>query len=99
MHDKEVFPDPSRFNPNRFLAGDGKTIDKLKAEHMLPFGMGKRQCAGESLARMELFLILISLMQRYEFSVPQGGIPPDLTHDYGLILTPKSYKCTIVLRN
>jgi cytochrome P450 len=99
MHNPEIFPRPTHFDPNRFLAEDGKTIDKSRAEHLVPFGIGKRQCAGESLAKMELFLILVSLLQRYVFTVPGGAATPDLTTDYGVTLAPKAYKCTVALRN
>ncbi|MFH4982220.1 hypothetical protein AB6A40_008929, partial [Gnathostoma spinigerum] len=63
--DDTLFPDPETFNPNRFLNTDGS----LKVlEHFNPFGIGKRSCLGESLARMELFLILTSLVQNFKFS-------------------------------
>lgn len=48
---------------------------------------------------MELFLILVSLMQRYTFSVPKGGDMPDLTPVYGGTVSPQHYKCKITLRH
>lgn len=48
---------------------------------------------------MELFLILVSLMQRYTFSVPDGGSLPDLKPIYGATQSPQRYKCKIILRH
>ena len=51
------FPDPSRFDPERYLS---KTEDGgLRFEpspHVMPFGYGRRRCAGETLARFVPFL-------------------------------------------
>ena len=49
LTDPSVFPDPKRFWPNRFLSPDGGSI--VKYEQMVPFGLGKRICMGEGLAR------------------------------------------------
>ena len=42
------------FNPERFLDQDGKVVVD---EVFIPYGVGKRRCPGESLARIELFQI------------------------------------------
>ncbi|XP_035663872.1 cytochrome P450 2U1-like, partial [Branchiostoma floridae] len=52
--DPAYWPDPDRFDPERFLDAEGKVINK--PESFLPFGGGGRVCLGEQLARMELFL-------------------------------------------
>ncbi|KIJ60559.1 hypothetical protein HYDPIDRAFT_170175 [Hydnomerulius pinastri MD-312] len=44
--DPEVFPDPEKFNPKRWMAPDG-TINDLKA---YSFGFGRRTCVGSNLA-------------------------------------------------
>ena len=49
LTDPEVFPDPREFRPERFLSSDGAGV--LKYEQMVPFGLGKRICMGEGLAR------------------------------------------------
>uniref|UniRef100_A0A1I8JR99 Cytochrome P450 n=1 Tax=Macrostomum lignano TaxID=282301 RepID=A0A1I8JR99_9PLAT len=48
-HDPLHFPEPDRFQPDRFLR-DGRF---QPFRHLLPFSLGKRACPGEALARME----------------------------------------------
>ncbi|KAH7673141.1 CBN-CYP-14A1 protein, partial [Aphelenchoides avenae] len=88
-----VFEEPEKFNPERFLESDGRTLKKDLLEKLIPFGMGKRQCAGEGLARMENFLILTTLLQRYTF---EATGPVDLTPNYTLVTQPRTdHKCRL----
>ncbi|VDM54044.1 unnamed protein product [Angiostrongylus costaricensis] len=41
----------------------------VKVEELIPFTFGKRQCLGEGLARMELFLFTANLFNRYFLAV------------------------------
>nr|XP_053656183.1 cytochrome P450 2L1-like [Cherax quadricarinatus] len=64
--DPSYWPNPHKFNPSRFLDNNGKFVPKK--EGFLPFGIGRRQCLGESLARMELFIFSAALLQNFTFS-------------------------------
>uniref|UniRef100_A0A914ULT8 Uncharacterized protein n=1 Tax=Plectus sambesii TaxID=2011161 RepID=A0A914ULT8_9BILA len=83
LDDPKVFTQPTCFNPDRFLDDDGKSFRRAQVASLVPFGIGKRQCVGESIARMCLFLVVTSLLQRYSLLVPDNGEPPDLTPTYG----------------
>eukprot|EP00058_Branchiostoma_floridae_P018240 XP_002603729.1 hypothetical protein BRAFLDRAFT_233426 [Branchiostoma floridae] len=67
--DPQLFPEPDKFNPDRFLDQDGNFV---KHEALIPFSVGPRVCLGEQLARMEIFLLFVSLLQRFTFKPPEG---------------------------
>ncbi|TKR59748.1 hypothetical protein L596_029376 [Steinernema carpocapsae] len=54
LRDQGLFSNPFEFDPDRYL--DPK-IGKQLEKKVIPFGLGKRACLGESLARAEIFLI------------------------------------------
>ncbi|KAJ2917541.1 hypothetical protein MD484_g2847, partial [Candolleomyces efflorescens] len=51
--DPEYFPEPERFNPQRWITSDGKLRDDLKS---YPFGFGRRVCPGQHMATASVFI-------------------------------------------
>lgn len=60
--------------------------------------LGKRVCMGEQLAKMELFLMFVSLMQSFTFALPKGAKKPMMTGRYGLTLAPFPFNIVISKR-
>ncbi|XP_066290017.1 cytochrome P450 2U1-like [Branchiostoma lanceolatum] len=94
--DPAYWPDPDRFDPERFLDAEGNVIKK--PESFLPFGGGRRVCAGEQLARMELFLFFSTLLQSFTFKTPEGAPPPNTDGVLGVTLTPHPFKLCAIPR-
>ena len=72
--DPDQFPDPLKFNPERFLNSNGEVVKK---DYLIPFGIGKRICMGESLAKNELFIFFVRLLQRLDIKVTDPKPDPE----------------------
>uniref|UniRef100_A0A1Q3FHH1 Putative cytochrome p450 n=1 Tax=Culex tarsalis TaxID=7177 RepID=A0A1Q3FHH1_CULTA len=96
-HQQEIFRDPDSFNPERFLNSDGQLA--LDLDKSVPFGAGKRVCAGEQFARNGLFLAITSLVQNFTFQLPPGQGGPDLSQRAtGVIRTTPDFRLKFVSR-
>uniref|UniRef100_A0A915EKT0 Cytochrome P450 n=1 Tax=Ditylenchus dipsaci TaxID=166011 RepID=A0A915EKT0_9BILA len=94
LYDEKIFPKPHEFIPERFIE-DGQL---KKCEELIPFSLGKRQCLGESMARMELFLFTANLFYLYKMSAVNPLKPPSLEKVTGLTVSPIKYNCIIEKR-
>ncbi len=71
--DPRRFPEPERFDPQRFLA---PRIDEIPSGAYFPFGAGPRICIGQSFAMTEMALIAASMLQSLEVSTIPGADDP-----------------------
>ena len=62
-----------------------------------PHVAGRRACLGESLAKMELFMFFVTLLQRYNVRLPEGSTATD-SSVVGIINAPKPYELVFTLR-
>ncbi|KAK0472150.1 cytochrome P450 [Armillaria novae-zelandiae] len=69
FHDPDIFPDPERFDPQRWLTPDGTIRNDIKNYN---FGFGRRVCPGMHVANRSLFVNTALLM--WAFNVLQDGI-------------------------
>ena len=89
-HDKRVWGNPEEFQPERFLSADGKTFKKHDA--LMPFGLGKRQCLGETLARDTIFLYFANIFHRYSICLADESKDASLEPGIGGLLSPQDFK-------
>ena len=96
--DPKYFIEPDKFMPERFLDSDGG-LNRLKAH--VPFGMGKRDCIGQSLGSAEVFILFTNLIKTFSFQRES----PDLDNETllkpkcGMTRGPTPYKMMIQKRS
>ncbi|PIC24482.1 hypothetical protein B9Z55_017809 [Caenorhabditis nigoni] len=88
--DEILFKNHTKFDPERFL--ENSCLEKK----LIPFGIGKRSCLGESLARAELYLVLGNMILDYDLE-PIGEIPQiKTTSPFGIMKRPPVYSLRFV---
>jgi cytochrome P450 len=84
--DPQVWPDPERFDPDRFAPGQAKT----RPPHAYkPFGTGQRACIGRQFALHEAVLALGLLLHRYHLT-PTGSYRLQIAES--LTLKPQGFE-------
>jgi cytochrome P450 len=61
-HNKREFPEPDRFNPERFLTEKTETKPFPNSKGYMTFGWGRRVCAGQGLAEQGTFISIARLL-------------------------------------
>lgn len=84
--DPDIYPDPDRFDPDRFLP---ENVSKRHSMAFLAFGEGPRNCIGVRFAIMEVKLALAKLL--FNFTVEKGENLPDQIPfaTAGIVLKPR----------
>lgn len=91
---EKYYPDPYGFNPERFLKNGKVSIP----DHYFPFGLGRRRCMGEVLAKCNIFLFTSSLLQKFSFEPIPGEPLPSVDHIDGLTPATAPFSALIVPR-
>ncbi|XP_043231523.1 methyl farnesoate epoxidase-like [Amphibalanus amphitrite] len=92
--DPTYWGDPYTFRPERFINADGTF---RRDERVIPFGVGKRFCLGETLARMEAFMLFTCLLQRFRFS-PVPGRMPTMNFKPGVARQPEDFVVNVEIQ-
>lgn len=87
MHrDPEFWYDPDKFRPERFLDNEGIKLSYFgETLHYLPFGSGRRICAGLPLGERMLMYVLATFLHLFEWELPKG-LEMDSKEKFGIVL-------------
>ncbi|KAI6695294.1 hypothetical protein NL676_023004 [Syzygium grande] len=83
QRDERVWSNPEEFEPERFLTTHANVDVRGQNFELIPFGAGRRSCAGTSLALHTVHLTLASLLQSFEINTVSDE-PVDMTEGPGL---------------
>ncbi|KAK7333890.1 hypothetical protein VNO80_30671 [Phaseolus coccineus] len=73
VRDPNVWSNPLEFNPERFLRGKSAKVDPSGVDfELIPFGAGRRICAGYRMAIVVIQYILGSLVHSFDWKLPNG---------------------------
>ncbi|XP_053682992.1 probable cytochrome P450 9f2 [Sabethes cyaneus] len=86
-HDPQYFPNPERFDPERFSDANKANIN---LDVYLPFGIGPRNCIGSRFALMELKAIVYHMLLKFPFQRSENTqIPLKLKKGFVALSTEK----------
>lgn len=95
--DPVITPDPDKFDPMRSYRkrhnGNGQNLHKFMVGQSDPdnmsFGYGGQVCPGRYLAVGEIKLVLMRLLQEFDFASPKGNVRPrSIYADENVLLNP-----------
>ena len=89
LHDDEAYPNPSIFNPDRFITPDGQLNKDVRDPAVAAFGFGRRVCPGKNLAKDSLWISIVSILASFtiEKAKDEDGnwITPAEDYEQGLV--------------
>ena len=94
--DPKCWDNPREFNPHRHLDANGNV--NIKQDNFVAFSAGRRMCAGDTLAKTELFLFLAIILHQYSLVKAEGEPLPDMEGVRAINHYPKPFKICAIKR-
>jgi len=69
--DPEIYPEPTKFDPDRYL--EGREEDRKQTYAYLGWGAGRHACVGVKMAKLQMKLVLALMLLGYEYELVDGS--------------------------
>ncbi|RPD58754.1 cytochrome P450 [Lentinus tigrinus ALCF2SS1-7] len=97
--DPEIYPEPRRFNPDRFHK-DGRINEDVRDPATIIFGFGRRVCPGQHMATASLFITCASVLHAFTITPPldERGKPVPMEAKFvnnSITSEPEKFDCEI----
>jgi len=94
FRNKDFFPNPEQFDPERYLE-EGKFKPHPK---LVPFGIGRRRCLGETLAKVQLYMFFTGILARFHLEKENEQINISEKRVVSSLGTPLPFKVKFIPR-
>jgi cytochrome P450 len=81
LRDPDVFPEPDRFNPDRYLEKVDEETARRRDPRMFVFGFGRRRCPGAHLVESSVWLMLATMLAMLDIEKPRDENDEEIEPD------------------
>ncbi|KAF5348527.1 hypothetical protein D9756_009683 [Leucocoprinus leucothites] len=105
LHDEDVFPEPEKFKPERFISKDGGIREDLPdPDFIATFGFGRRICPGSHIAKSTLTIAVASVLCLFDISpaLDPEGKPINVKPEFApasITSEPLPFPCKVTPRS
>lgn len=82
--DPEIYPEPDRFDPDRFSS---ENYVKIPSQAYIPFATGPRKCIGRSYAMLEMKILIASIVRNFKITAERPL--NEIAYEINLVSTAK----------
>ncbi|VDB95598.1 unnamed protein product [Peniophora sp. CBMAI 1063] len=102
LQDPELFPEPSRYNPDRYLNLNEERFATMDPRNYV-FGFGRRICPGEHMVDSSVWLLIVCMIATLKIDKAKDStgnpIEPVVEYPNSVFRTPAPFKCSITPRS
>ncbi len=95
LRDPQVFPDPERFNPERYLEKVDEETARRRDPRTFVFGFGRRRCPGAYLVESSIWLMLAAILATLDIEKPRNRdgkeIEPEVKFENSIFRSASSH--------